>query len=153
MSTKIYQDNAGQLYLVKDNEAWQAGTWPSDIALARSAAADWDLGEWEPNDGDGWDLITTDWQANLDLEVEQDVPSGDRTRLYHDDAYGTYDADGRITVHVSDGPSGDLGYYDADGGTWEDEVRDILRRSGYEPIGEWATDEETHRSVIAVREL
>jgi hypothetical protein len=46
----------------------------------------------------------------------------------------TYTQDGTIYI---DPDAAEIGTYDADGGTWEDEVRDILRQHGYEPVGDW----------------
>lgn len=43
---------------------------------------------------------------------------------------------------------GDIDAYDADGGTWEDEVRGVLRRHGYTPVGEWSTDALGDSSIV-----
>ncbi len=55
----------------------------------------------------------------------------------------TYTQEGHITI---DGrPTGWT--FDADGGTWEDEVRDALRAHGFAPSGEWATDAEGNSTI------
>lgn len=64
----------------------------------------------------------------------------------------TYTDAGHITVtDIETGTSDYVGTYDADGGTWQDEVRDILRQYGYESVGDWKTDPETSNSTIEVR--
>lgn len=46
----------------------------------------------------------------------------------------TYTEAGHLLVDDAE-----IGHYDADGRTWQDEVREILRRAGYQPVGEWTT--------------
>lgn len=53
-----------------------------------------------------------------------------------------YTPEGHISVQdPQDGGTADLGYYDADGGTWEDEVTAVLTRHGYTRGTDWDTDE------------
>jgi len=58
----------------------------------------------------------------------------------------SYTLEGRIYVDDAE-----VGTFDADGGTWEDEVRDVLAKRGYATIGEWSTGAD-YTSTIAVKD-
>lgn len=69
--------------------------------------------------------------------------------------FARYTEAGEITVHETfdddTTSSGHIGWYDADGGTWEDEVRDMLRAQGFAPVGEWTTDDDGSATITVRR--
>ncbi len=54
-----------------------------------------------------------------------------------------YSETGELRVLATEeAPAADLGYFDADGGEWEEPVEALLRAQGYEPSGPWTIDED-----------
>ena len=58
----------------------------------------------------------------------------------------TYTLEGTICVDGAE-----VAWYDADGGTWENEVRCVLAGYGFLTVGEWATGAD-ETSTIAVKD-
>ena len=66
----IIEDNAGQFTLSDGNVGWQANRYAGDPEQALAAARDWQSGEWEPNESDGWHLVDL---ADLDPYAAHDA--------------------------------------------------------------------------------
>lgn len=65
---RIYEDNAGAVYLERNGVAWSLGQITPDMyGNAESDAQDWHAGEWEPNETDGQTPADT---AGLDVIAE-----------------------------------------------------------------------------------
>lgn len=65
------------------------------------------------------------------------------TAIYHQagevEILTTYGDGGTHEDHV--------GYYDADGGEWDEPVRAMLRKWGVRPVGEWVDDEDGNAHI------
>lgn len=65
---RIYEDNAGAVYLERNGEVWALGPVTPDMyGHAESDAAGWHAGDWAPNENDGQKPATTD---GLDVIAE-----------------------------------------------------------------------------------
>ncbi len=66
-----------------------------------------------------------------------DMQDGELELLHGSSRKAEYTPEGRLTVTHPDGLETDLGYHDADGGTWVAEIDQKLNRAGFKRIGEW----------------
>jgi antitoxin (DNA-binding transcriptional repressor) of toxin-antitoxin stability system len=72
------------------------------------------------------------------------------------DLFAKYTQEGRVSIVTGDDEQvSDLGYFDADGGTWEDEVREIVRAAGWEPVSGWDNtrvgEDNEDNSILVVK--
>jgi antitoxin (DNA-binding transcriptional repressor) of toxin-antitoxin stability system len=77
-----------------------------------------------------WKGDDTDVVHSRPADAEREIPAAQM--------FAKYTQEGRVSIVTGDDEQiADLGYFDADGGTWEDEVREIVRAAGWEPVSGW----------------
>lgn len=95
-----------------------------------------------------WKGDDTDVVHSRPADAEREIPAAQM--------FAKYTQEGRVSIVTGDDEQvSDLGYFDADGGTWEDEVREIVRAAGWEPVSGWDAlgpgDDEDDSVMVVTR--
>jgi prevent-host-death family protein len=93
------------------------------------------------------------WEG-ADLDAVHARPADAEREIPAAQMFAKYTQEGRVSIVTGDDEQvSDLGHFDADGGTWEDEVREIVRAAGWEPVSGWDSarvGEDNEDNSIAV---